>query len=66
VKPNFFSSSNKEKFTHDYLYFSLFSLTGCSITIQFVFQEENMKSKHKLNIEEDGAPFEEKRSIRMN
>ncbi|CDW87083.1 UNKNOWN [Stylonychia lemnae] len=65
LKPNFFSSPNKEKFTHDFVYFSLFSITGCSINIQFIFAEENMKSKHKINIEEDGT-FEEKRSFRLN
>eukprot|EP00347_Sterkiella_histriomuscorum_P013353 403365039 len=48
-KPSFFSAPNKEKFTHDWIYFSLFSLTGCSMNICFTFAEETQRSRKKLH-----------------
>lgn len=38
----FKGGSNKEKFEHDWMYFSLYSLTGCSVELTAVFPDETV------------------------
>jgi hypothetical protein len=47
-----FSSANKEKFLTEWLYFSVFSLTGCSIQVLVTFPDDTLKGK-KNKLKED-------------